>query len=225
MEALRLLILNSGQTSVQDVSAVDFLKLFQTLGFDSQKLQTIEARLPSLCQKLFAPLCEDRLWSPDEWRVSENLEKILGPDKWWFRTAGPPWFFLLMRTVGAVTSAIHRLSVPIHVAEIFRSIVGNEAYRKGERVMTENSPQIPDGMAQSLCVSVKEKGEMIAEIKMPVKSVDQLESLIPSDSVQKIIEQGVDLSVIKSTVQKSGYVPQILFEAQVGSKVYKVWLS
>jgi hypothetical protein len=162
------------------------------------------------------------LWSPEEWQVGSHLERILGDNKWWFRTAGPPWFFLLLRTIGAVVSSIEKLSTKVNVSEVFKTMVdADEVAVLKARPETKGEPL----STTKLHVSVKENGESIVEVTLPAQAVDDLESLISPETAKKIAEQGLNLHQIKLSAQKSDYAPQVLFEAQIGNRSYKVYLK
>lgn len=79
--------------------------------------------------------------------------------------------------------------------------------------------------AKNLCVLVTENNEEVVSLSMPARAVENLEDLVDPTVRERIEKLGYDLLEIKFRAEKSGYVPQILFEADAGKRKYKVWLQ
>jgi hypothetical protein len=65
----------------------------------------------------------------------------------------------------------------------------------------------------------------VVRLELPSRAIDELEDLIPEDTLAKMQEQNMDFDAIKRRVQQSGYAPQILFEAHTDQRFYRVWLQ
>ena len=196
------------------------LELWVQLGFDREKLGPILPELQELTSILMAPFSQTELWRPKEGKVGEQIGSLLGQNKWWFRTAGPPWFLALMRTVYLAVQCLEQLDVAIPLKAQYEELLG--PIDLSLKLFSSFDSQVSRSF---LHVVVLENEEEKIQICMPVHAVDRLEQLIPDDSRIKIEALGYDLNSIKLKVQASGYCAQVLFEARMDQKLYKIWIS
>ena len=210
----------------EEIVPFDYLA---ALGFDAQKLLSAAQRLPSLMDRLLEPYTRDRAFDFETWGLKSFFERVLAEDKWWFRSAGPPWFLMLMRSAQGFIHGIAKLGVPLAVQDIAQGLEIQLPRQEIPAVLSQLSTgtQAHTGMmARSLFVTVDDpNGENIVDMQLPREAVDEIESFIPEDSLAKILAMGVDLESIKSRVQQSGYLPQKLFETKTDSRSYRVWLE
>jgi predicted unusual protein kinase regulating ubiquinone biosynthesis (AarF/ABC1/UbiB family) len=82
-----------------------------------------------------------------------------------------------------------------------------------------------DGKAKNLRVTVYEGSSEVVALTMPVASVENLELLIPEESLKLITEAGVDVVAIKERAIANGLGPQELFAQDIKNRHYKVWLE
>ena len=206
---------------------------FVELGFDRDKLFHIYEQLPALCQKIFEPLVEERPWSAKDWEIGEYFKNVLGDDAWWFRTAGPPWFLYLMRAVHQLMTALRELDIRVNLYEIYQQVVKEFHTEKDISLTSQKSfieskgvaPIFASDCAKWLNVRVLEQNTEKVALQMPVRAVDEIENMIDPEVVRQIREQGFNLNEIKQKIQKSGYLPQEVFDLSMKDKSYKVWLS
>lgn len=200
----------------QAISPYDHLV---TLGFDGDKLSHIADRLPALCAKVFGPLLAKGRFYFRDWRLAEGIDQVLGADKWWFRSAGPPWFLQLMRSCYGLFQGIDQLGVGVNLGlDGPLSRVGSPA------VMADHSQRLsqrPQPMAKQLVIIVTENGRQKAHITLPALAVDELADLIPASAKQAVT---VDIAALCRRVQRSGYKPQEIFHSQQGAKTLSVRL-
>ncbi len=209
----------------EDLVPFDYLC---ALGFDPEKLLSSAERLPAIFRKLWEPFCVEGAYDFASWQLKETFENVLGEDRWWFRSAGPPWFLMLMRSAQGLLHAIAELEVRVPVKMIFRELnLAFEDYPvtpllKSMAPEHKGSSQI---LAQHLCVNVWEQsGEELVSLEMPAHCVDSLEEIIPPETLERMQEQGVNLQQLQRKVQASGYLPQEIFEAHSKDRRYRVWL-
>ena len=169
------------------------------LGFDPQRVAPVREVLPRFCAALFGR------FDPTE------AAAIMGGERWRFRSAGPPWFFSLLRSCSGVWHALARLRIPVPFPEILRQVRGS--YRHEGQAA-----------AAQLYVSVHEGSEQIVLLEFPAQAVDRIDTLMPESAMVKIRGE-IDLNEIKSRARNSGYVPQALFAKQVGTRRYQAWLG
>jgi hypothetical protein len=198
------------------------------LGFEEQKLLSSAARLPAIFAKLWEPFCFPGAYDFSQWGLQETFEGILGEDRWWFRSAGPAWFLMLMRSAQGLLHAIQELDVKVPVRTIFEDLSLSFAEAPVPQRLREMSPQLiasTKALAQYLCVRVCDgKGEELVNLEMPARCMDELEEIMPLETLNRMQELGIDLGILKRKVQRSAYVPQEIFEAQTQDRHYRVWL-
>lgn len=200
------------------------------LGFDTKKLSYIVDRLPALTERILEPLLTDTPYDLKGWELNKSIDAILGGDKWWFRMAGPPWFLMLMRAIHGISQMILGLQVNLPLGRILSETsaqisTSNHAIPRASQEY--HLPQYSSmAHAKKLWVRVHDRhsGNQVVLLSMPSRSVDCLEDLIPTETLDKITSE-YDLAAIKMKAQSSGYIPQILFETQTADRIYRVWLE
>jgi len=183
---------------LQSEEADEYLSLMVQLGFNRKKLIPIRPKLKELIELLFEPV-RNPDWKPSGWRLQERINELLGGDKWNFRTAGPPWFLMLIRGLNGWIHAMKAL---------------------------ETDP-LPDSVAPTtkLRVLVTENDAEKINLEFPAHSVMDLEMLMPSGISEKIKEQGISIRALSDHVIRNGYEPQLLFELKSNEKYFKVWID
>lgn len=92
--------------------------------------------------------------------------------------------------------------------------------------LSQTQPGHTGAMARSLRVMVKDQsGDIVVDLSLPRRSVDELEELIPEETLVQVKQQKIDLAAIKRQVQLSGYIPQQLFHLQNERRNYRIWLE
>jgi hypothetical protein len=199
------------------------------LGFDAQKLLPLSQRLPCLLERLLEPFCLDRAFDFRTWDLKDYFERVLGEDRWWFRSAGPPWFLMLMRAMQGMVHALSELQVAIPVKPSLTGLNLVPPQGSAPAVLSELQGDVranTGAMARHLKVHVRDqKGHDVVQLELPSRAVDELEDLIPEDTAARMQEQKLDLLAIKRRVQQSGYAPQTLFETETRERRYRVWLA
>ncbi len=205
------------------------------LGFASSRLEPIAKKLLPLSAAILKPLLDPSLWDAEKWNLQESLDEILGQDKWWFRTAGPPWFMYLMRSVQGWHHALKVIGGSVDLQRVWtpwheQLRVLSLAYPEQNASVTrsaidsgESKTQV--GMAKNLMVRVNEGSETIVELTLPAGALSDLEGLLPDQVLQRCAQDGIRLDVIRKKALDSGSVPQELFAASLGRRSYKVWLE
>lgn len=191
-----------------------------TLGFAADKLSHIADRLPALCAKVFGPLLAKGRFHLKDWRLAEGIDQVLGVDKWWFRSAGPPWFLQLMRSCHGLFQGIDQLGVGVHLKleGQLRALTAPPPVPDHSRLLAKR----PQPMAKQLVILVTEHGRNKAHITLPALAVDELEDLIPETA--KTLA-AVDIRALRQKVQRSGYQPQTIFTSSEAGKSLSVRLE
>lgn len=204
------------------------------LGFAEERLNPIKDRLLKLSDALLLPLQVDDIWSSTDWQLQHKIDESLGQDKWWFRTAGPPWFLYMMRSMQGWHYAVERLNCKFNMRQLWwpweQQLHSFAAFTHKEntptvRVATPNQSSGIELAASSLKVSVTEGDEEIVGLTLPARAIEDLETLLPDHVAEKCLQDGIDLIAIKERAIKSGGHPQELFTASHGVRHYRVWLA
>ena len=202
------------------------------LGFDDKRLQHIASFLPKIMPELLQPFRNESTWKPTSWNPGKTMDETLGADKWWFRTAGPPWFLYLMRTLQGWHHGMKLIGEPVEVAGIFRKFIEQVP---AAMISTDQAHQITNHGTSDLMprplhskylrVKVTEGRETVVELELPAAAIENLPDLVPEDVAQKIITQGLDLRMIADELLRHHAPQGDVFEMQHGMRHYRVWLD
>ncbi len=199
------------------------------LDFDAEKILSLSDRLPCLMAKLLEPFLTEAPFAWQDWRVKEYFERVLGDERWWFRSAGPPWFLMLMRSAQGILHALEQLKVRVQSRPLLQKLQVSLAEQEIPSQLARlkaNRPGSTQTLAKHLLVRVESlAGEVLVNLALPASAVDELEDIIPEDSLQRLQAQKIDLPAIKLRAQRSGYQAQELFQAQSSERRYRVWLE
>lgn len=206
-----------------------------SLGFSLARLKLISSQMLPLSKTLFKPLLTDGNWRASSWSLQGDLDQILGQDKWWFRTAGPPWFLYFMRSIQGWHHVLCELDCEIDLHELWHpwseqlrilSLAQPKTFSdQGLRHESHHNHQISKKPSTALRVKVSEGNELIADLTLPATAVQDLENLLPDHVMRRCLEDGIQLDAIRARVLRSNFVAQELFVTEYGSRLCKVWLE
>ena len=209
-------------------SAEEGYEFFVRLGFDSEKLAYIYPKLGNLFQIIFEPIFCEEIFNFCDWSVHKKIVALLGEDRWWFRTAGPPWFLYFLRSIQGMIFALRKLEVALPVRKMVM-----------DAVRIHPTPELPVSQLKKLTtqyhhqdqktvnhlqIQVSDNGEEIVRLTMPARSVTDIEHLIPEEVMSKI-GASIDILAIKKNAIASGFQPQVLFDRKLNQRRYRVWLG
>lgn len=214
-------------------STVQPLDCFAALGFDSKKLSSISNALPALCQILFQPFLLNYAFNPDQWRLGQTFNDLLGDYRWWFRSAGPPDLFLLMRAFQGLIQQLQQLDINLPWWPLLQLAVGPELM---QQAIAYELPEVSQSLAiktlnfaeqaTKLCVCVTEDGDPRISVTLPAEAVLDLEQLVPEDVLTRLIaSRTIDFKLLSEAIRTNGIIAQTLFVFEDGKKTYKVWLE
>lgn len=202
------------------------------LGFDAEKISHIKDQIPTILERLVSPLVNKAPWNPNSWDLKNHINKTLGDNKWWFRTAGPAWFLMLMRSAQGLTSFLQAQGFRYFSSKIYQKVLAD--YRDFSIVVPHNCALDTKSHSQSdtapscakyLKIKVWDQEEELIFTTLPYHVIDDIEEYIPEKSLEDI-RQTHNLREIIHRVQRSGYVAQVIFEKNLkNGKKYKVWLD
>ena len=207
--------------------AVDPFPYFVAMGFDPSMLEPVREKLPALSSVLFEPFVTDAPYDWSTWNRGNRVSGILGEDRWNFRMSGPARLIFLMRALHGLVYYVEKLGQPINGARILRPILEKHAAALGKLPLPETSTPVATfaGLARFLRIEIKEGGETRVAVKLPAMAVEDLETYLDLEVMNKIYRRGIDLSEIIHRVRQSGYAPGELFDLEDGSKRFSVCLE
>lgn len=204
---------------------IDPLPYLCVLGFDQQKLKHIHKTLPALVDALFEPFLSPYPFDLNTWDLKKQIDLVLGEFKWWFRSAGSPQFFMLMKAFIGLVNQLSRLDARLNWNDILFQNVTVFMSRLAEF----NAPSISmseytfESLAKLLKISVSEGFIEKANITLPIHALIDLESIMDEEVLKKIRERNINVSEIVLNTIRSGCYPAELFHLVDGNKTVRVW--
>ena len=72
---------------------------------------------------------------------------------------------------------------------------------------------------------VTENGRTKVEVTQYAANIDRLHELLDEATKDRIVEQGIDLDQLVTSVRQQGYAPMRVFDLSHGDKQISVWLE
>jgi len=204
---------------------VDPLPYFSGMGFDEAKLKHFHQTLPLLVQKLFAPFLSTIPFDLNRWKLSRDIDIVLGEHKWWFRSAGGLEFFQMMKSIKGMFGMLQRLDVNFNWKQIFLESTKGLEHQLFLRHQIESDGFKFNALAKNLIIHVKEKGSDKVNLSLPSAALMSLRELMEPSLISNLESRGVDVDfVIRKAIRKGGY-PGTLFQFQDGEKSIEISLK
>lgn len=203
----------------------DLVKLLCDLGFEESKLLHIEEHLASLLKIILEPFVSERPYDLKNWNLDMRMDALLGEQKWWFRSAGGKDFFVLLKSISSVLGILERLDVKLDFYNLIeknslaqRIAMAGASFEKRE----SNKSMGFDLLAKEIEILVYENKEEKVRLKLPIRSIYNLEEYMDDDLKEKLVTKSVDYSkVIKDFIASKGS-PCLLFEHKEKGKTFKI---
>jgi predicted unusual protein kinase regulating ubiquinone biosynthesis (AarF/ABC1/UbiB family) len=221
MALLQLILTSRGEMSI------DPLEGFVAVGFDALKLQAIEKKLPALMQIIFRPFILQRALNLEDWHPAEEVDSLLGQQKWLFRAAGPADLFLLMRVFQGLVLQLKTLHVSLPWWPILQQSFAEDFMAQVKAAHIVKRVVMPSfhGTASALHVCIEQPDKADIHFELPAASALDLASLMPCSSQDVIRAQDIDILAITNRLQREGLHPSTLIDITDGDKRYHIYLS
>lgn len=200
--------------------AVDSLGIMTMLGFDVKKLKPIHAQLPLLLDVLREPFISDFAMKFVDWKYTENIDTLLGENKWWFRSAGGVDFFLFMKGFLGLKNLIQKLDVTIFYKPIFEDVLNkrNETIPIPIPKILIEKEYFLQVRSNSIKISVSEGGKDKVKVTLPFHSLFDLENIL-DDGIKRFIEENsIDFKKIIRDSLSDGGNPKVFFSEIIEGK-------
>ncbi len=197
---------------------INALSFFENLGFDKEKLLAIEARLDLIVDILFEPFLLDFSFNLNNWKYKENLELVLGEDKWFFRSAGSVDFFIFMKSFMGIKTILEQLNVSLFFKPIVEKRIANFTEIESISQVDQKESQHRVQPAQKLRILVTEGNIEKVKVTLPFEAIYELENFMNDDIKQKIREKNIKLKQIIHDSLKDGAKRKEVFSLDDGQK-------
>lgn len=214
--------------AVRGEAPADHLACYAAMGFDPAKLQHIDAALPAATAALLAPFSRESFELAD-WRLGERFEQALGELRWWFRSAGPPALFLLMRAFQGLVIQLKALDVNLAWWPVLQHALGSQQLAQA-REFTPPAPGVTRAPAQPgdatlLRVRIEGASGPELDLALPAGEALRLRSLAPPSAAREIEAAGIDLRALETRLARQGLKPQLLLEHSYSGRTYRIQLE
>lgn len=207
-------------SAIQKTESESIGNLFYAWGFDLKKLSPLQDRLPLILQTIFSPLMSESAFYLSEWKLKEQLEKVMGQDKWWFRTAGSSELFVSIRCWLGLQGMLEQLKIPLHLGQIWR-----EATYKIEPLLDTITLEEArfekvsfSDMAKTLKIEMTKGEQLLVNISLPALAIDSIAQQLSSEVQHLIKSHSIDLEKIIEDSISQGLKPQVLVDVTDNEK-------
>lgn len=234
-EALLELVL-----ACRDGGDVPAFECLVDMDFDADKLGYIRHALPGASKILLKPFLIDTPFDANSWNMKSAFDDLLGEQRWWLRSAGPPESLLTVRAFHGVVSQLESLRCSLLWWSVLKDVLGDTMLSQAERrlenrrhelaskseVVDNTDEEKRPALASELRVHVTEGLRMVVSMAMPAGAAYDIVELMPGDVIDHIRETGaVDLDAVVQRIRDTKAAPQTLFELDRGERHYRVWLE
>jgi len=211
----------------ESVSAIDY---FVAMGFSADKLSKIENEMNAIGRVLLKPFLTDEPFAIEDWNIGSTIEVMLQEKKWWFRSAGPPELFLLIRAFQGVMNQVSRLGVQLPWWVLLCKEIGKETLEEAyslvvPKVKTTNIAPVVQSIAESLKVQITKGEEIIMSMTLPPDAALDMKSIMPEAALALLDGDDWDTENLKQKLVQSKLAPQVIYSKKKGEKLYKIWLE
>jgi ABC1 atypical kinase-like domain len=210
---------------------IDALAGFVAMGFHADKLAYLQDKMPAVCRILFRPFLITRPFHPADWQLSQDLQALLGEQRWWFRAAGPADLMLLLRAFHGVSQQLTQLDIALPWWPLLQHVVGEDLLAQARALQLPTVSGLPTASkphitAKRLCVRLSENGNTLISMDLPPEAATDLATVIPPSVLSQLATAGeIDVIALSKNLQRDGISPQTLFSLDTGQRQCRVWLE
>jgi predicted unusual protein kinase regulating ubiquinone biosynthesis (AarF/ABC1/UbiB family) len=129
------------------------------------------------------------------------------------RSVSEPWILMLMRSLFSLVQFYHSRNKSIPFKKIIQPYI-NQA---------KEIKQMKD--KNELKVEIKEDDQLKVFLTLPAKSIENIQDFLTPEVLAKINQLSINLDeIVKKTIQDN-YPPGIIFNFNLNTKSYKVWIE
>ncbi|MDQ6962709.1 MAG: AarF/UbiB family protein [Mariprofundaceae bacterium] len=205
------------------------LDAFVALGFNEKKLICIQSQLSPLAFVLFQPFLEKKACQLQDWHPAQEIESVLGEQKWWFRAAGPADLFLLMRAFQGLIQQLKTLNVqlpwwPLLTQSLPKEMISQAAYLDIPTVAHNLENETYENV-RYLKVKIEKEGAEKQHFSFDAIAALHLEILIPEHVATELKKTHIDIVSISTKLRQQGLEKKILFDLTIKNNHYCAWVE
>ena len=163
----------------------------------------------------------------DSWDRANKISDILGDDRLNFRISGPAGLIFLMRAFHGLIYYLNELGESVSWSQFMKPMLGK--YADDMQRLDLTVPADPTTsfatLAKHLCIRVTDQGVVKAKVTLPAAAIDDLETVISPDVLERIRDRGLCLRQIVKNVRAGRYAPQRVIDIHDNGKRCEVWLQ
>jgi hypothetical protein len=179
------------------------------IGFERSKLRHLDRPLPQVLATVFAPFLDLGRHAAADWHPAQDVTRLLGADRWWFRAAGSPDLFLVTRAFGGLVRQLQQLRACVDWAEVWRETLDEPLPALAARASCQVVDPLP---TTRLRVRVTAGNELVAEIELPPTSVFELPALLDPAVAEAVAKLGIDLDALIEGCRLNHWQPSTLID-------------
>jgi predicted unusual protein kinase regulating ubiquinone biosynthesis (AarF/ABC1/UbiB family) len=191
------------------------------LGFDEKKLSLFKEKLPLIISVLTEPFQSTMAYPLREWQFKKKLDLILSHQKWSFRTAGSPEFFLMIRSFIGAINLIKKGTDKVFFKKMLADITLPPEVTQVELIKSHLADISTEGLTRDLVIEIYEGEMKKVDLTMPVKNLYLIEDMM-SSSVLAEIEKEYSLDELKRQALANGLNPMTIVDLEQNNSRYLV---
>jgi predicted unusual protein kinase regulating ubiquinone biosynthesis (AarF/ABC1/UbiB family) len=207
--------------------------LLMKMGFNTEYLEPLAAKLPAVCRVLFEPFCNNMPYDMADWKLSDRLADILGDDRWNFRIAGPASLIFTLRAFHGLSHYLNGLATNVNWQACFEEAIAPLRAQlaalplpvAGNPAKEEKQAAGFRSVAKHLKIRVTDAGQTKVQLTQAAMNIERLQELLDDDLQTRIANSGIDLIAILREVRQRGYAPGPVFRLNEGAKQIEVSLE
>ncbi|MCB0422300.1 MAG: hypothetical protein KDD61_14980 [Bdellovibrionales bacterium] len=191
-------------------------------GFDRLKLSLFQGNLAKAFRMILAPFVFAGPWDFKNQLWGEAISEALGEQKWWLRSACPPWFLLFMRPFMQMARYAQEFEVSLDLSSLIGEL---SSIQMAEPISDFSFKETHLTSHYQLHVQVLKSDKEVVRLSMPVQALQELECLIPEETQHRLQGKGISTRDIKERALAKGLVPQEVFHQKIEDKEYRIWVE
>lgn len=195
----------------------ELIRAFVRLGFSKEKLSHIKG-LKLLVNAVFREKNIDGM----ETEIDKHVDK---ESKWWFRTAGPAWFLLLLKSFAEVLRVCRYLQVNVTRMEWISGLPDYKVDFGVDDIGSLSKRNTEEFPPHFLFIQVYESSKEIVSMELPVRLVLQLGDVVPLKAKEAAHNLGINFSDIEDIARKSSFAKQELLQLKYENRLIKIKIT
>lgn len=210
-----------------DENMAGFLPLYAALGFKTEQISALSAKLGAFSQMLVEPFLSTSRYAFDSWNRKERAKAILGENRWNFMIAAPASLLPVMRMFSGFFFWQSKLNKDTYLRAIYEKY-RNLYYNDLNDIDTSDytiAEKHDDQMASHLKIHIEYTKKKPVHITLPRTMIEKLEHIMDDDLIKKIEKENINIDSLIYKVRENGYKKMDIFFFKNSEKTVRVYLD